>query len=356
MERGQPGPLHRRAGDRRRRGERAFATDYAGDTPSSTSNIYNALWDETDFLGADPIEALDIIVGQGLNTHPMVRVLLAEFIPPPDGVDTNQFWSNIESFADEIDLDAWDDVAFSEALAERVIVPGMHAADLLDTWPYLTRLHTTISPNEMTADPTFHVNEDLPEVSRTVLTDSLIQCGGDRLFDVEFEASADQGGQQLVQICQPSGTAYPDFPDMPRALRVEQVPAMGPPQVVQDNSEAILSAHAEQQAGLVCKSEAGGTGDTGGSEGGTGAGTGSDDGGSEGGTTGGAEGGTGAGGGEEIGGDGSDTGAGLDEQGEVSCGCSSDGQDHSPLGVALGLLVLGLVGGPFAGARRRLTE
>ncbi|EDM78204.1 hypothetical protein PPSIR1_00685 [Plesiocystis pacifica SIR-1] len=298
-------------------GGRAFATDYAGETPSATNTIYSAQWDEAAFLGADPIEALDLIVQQGLNTHALVRALLSEFIPPPEGVSPTQFWSNIGAFEDQIDLDAWDDVAFSEALAERVIVPGMHAADLLDTWPYLTRLHTTISPSEMTEDPTFHVNADLPEVDPLVVTDSLVMCGGDQVYDVAFEASEDLGGAQIVQVCQPDGTSYPSFEAMPTALRIEQIPEMGPPQVVQDNSAAILDAHATQQATQTCLSNPGG---------------------------GAADGGDG---GDELGDD--ESGGSYELPYDVTCGCSSDGQDHSPLGVAMGLLILAGLG---AGRRR----
>ena len=77
---------------------------------------------------------MNLISAQGLNTHALIQSLLMQFIPPPDGLDAQDFWNNIEEHADLIDQDAWDSVAFADALSERIIEPAMHAIDLLETW------------------------------------------------------------------------------------------------------------------------------------------------------------------------------------------------------------------------------
>ena len=54
----------------------------------------------------------------------------------------------------------------SSALDEAVVRPLREAQKNLDDNPYLTRLYSTVSPDEMTRDPLFTFNADLPEVPR----------------------------------------------------------------------------------------------------------------------------------------------------------------------------------------------
>jgi MYXO-CTERM domain-containing protein len=292
-------------------GGQAFVTEYAdqsADVP--TFNTYRPSWDETAFIGVDPITAIDLIDQQGLATHPLIRSLLAEFIPPPDGFEPANFWNNIGQFPDLIDLDAWDADAFATALVERIIDPGMHAVDLLDTWPQLTRLNTTISPGEMTVDPTFHANTDLPAVAASqVTTINQVLCGGDQLFHVMVEGVD-------TPVCVPGDASYPSpWAEMPAALRVEQVPMMGPPQIVTDNAALIASIHEDHETQAECIAGGGGTDDTGG----------------------------------DAGSDGDGDTAGETSSGpayelpyDTTCGCSTE-RGSAPLGIALGLLVLGLI-------------
>lgn len=306
-------------------GGRAFATEYAG--PSDVLNagaVYSAQWDETAFVGVDPIAAIDLIADQGLNQHPLIRSLLAIYIPVPDGLDPADFWNNLDLYADMIDMDAWDDQAFAADVAERIIEPGVHAADLIEAWPYLTRLNTTISPAEMIADPTFMAAPDLPTThSNLHSTAAQVLCGGDTVYTIDLEAD---GESASVEVCRPETEAYPELADMPRALRVEQIPMVGPPQVSADNTDAILAAVEAQQATATCMSaggETGGEGDGGSS---------SDDG------DGMADGGTGT--------------PEYDLPYDTTCGCSSEGRNQAPLGAALGLLVLTAIA-PWRRRRRR---
>jgi MYXO-CTERM domain-containing protein len=298
-------------------GGRAFATEYAG--PSSVvpdGTIYSPSWDETAFIGVDPITAIAIIDEQNLNTHPLIRALLLEFIPPPDGENPLFFWNNIEDFADQIDQNAWDDVAFAAALVERIIDPGLHAVDLLDTWPKLTRLNTTMSPGEMTVDPIFHATADLPDVDNVAVTTSeQVLCGGDRIYHVNVEGDE-------MPVCVPEAATYPGWVDMPWTLRIEQIPMVGPPQVATDNTLAIGSSYQIHEVGVACLA-GGGDGD-GDGDGDSGDGD--------------------SGGNSADGGDESTTGeAPYDLPYNVTCGCATE-RGTAPVGVALGLLVLGLIG------------
>jgi MYXO-CTERM domain-containing protein len=289
-------------------GGRAFATDYAGSSDTvSTANVYSELWDETAFVAVDPIVAIDRIAEQGLATHPLIQPLLLQFIPPPDGVDPQDFWNNIADFADQIDLAAWDGPAFAAALADQIIEPGLHAVDLLDAWPKLTRLHTTISPAEMTLDPTFHTNPDLPDVAPQVVTPAHVLCGGDEQYSVAL-------AEQSAEVCVPAGDPWPTIEGMPSALRIEQVPMAGPPQVSVDLTTASLALLVDQQGTVSCMSNDGGE--------------------------------VGDGGTDELADDESTTESGgsiYDLPYDTTCGCATS-QGQAPLAIGLGLLVLGWIG------------
>jgi MYXO-CTERM domain-containing protein len=298
-------------------GGHAFVTEFAGSSGQvATSSIYRPSWDEAAFIGVDPIQAIDLIDAQSLASHPLIRALLLEFIPPPADVPAQVFWNNLPAYVDQIDLDAWDDVAFAAAVSERIIEPAVHAVDLLDTWPKLTRLHTTISPAEMTVDPMFVANAELPDVdNRAPATVRRLQCSGESTFEIDLDG-------MNTPVCVPSGQAYPSAfaseggwgEAMPLALRIEQIPSVGPPQVVTDNAEAIAAAHASYQASVECLAD-GGTGDSGGAA--------------------------------EAGDDGAETGDGepaYDLPYSVTCACSSATErDRLPLGLALGVLVLAAI-------------
>jgi MYXO-CTERM domain-containing protein len=240
-------------------GGRAFATEYAG--PSDVvlvSGVYSPSWDEAAFAGLDMVAAIDAIAIQGLAGHPLIQALLLEFMPPPDGVDPQLFWNDIAAYADLVDIHAWDSIGFADALAERIIEPGFHAVELLDTWPVLTRLHTTMSPHEMIVDPMFHAVELLGDVDNVVTASGLDRCGelGSR-YTIPFE-----GEPETVCLAEPAS----EWPAVLRGwpvLRVERIPSNGPPQVLEDRRAKILASLAEQRAASPCETDDPGSGESG---------------------------------------------------------------------------------------------
>ncbi|MFO7563025.1 MAG: DUF2330 domain-containing protein [Enhygromyxa sp.] len=302
-------------------GGRAFATDYAGPAGVvGTWGIYQPSWDEAAFVGLNMIEALDLIRDQLLNTHPLIQPLLLEFMPPPEGVDPQQFWNNIEFYVDLVDVEAWDSAGFAVALGERIIEPGLHAVDLLEAWPYLSRLHTTISPHEMTVDPMFRPAPQMPPVDNNRLAQRVDLCGDEAgvRYQVPF-------GMQPRTVClAQSQFEWPAELRAHPALRIEWIPPVGPPQVLEDFTPQILSAHAAYQADKSC--ELGGGGGGGGDDGGPSEG--GDDGSVDGGETGGA--------------------SLSDREGKAGCACRIDEQ-RSPIGAVIGWLGLA----SLVGWRRR---
>jgi len=307
---------------------RAFVTEYAGTSAGvGQSGVYSESWDEKVFVGLDPTQVISELNNQGLAFcysefdcfwgHPLVYGLLLESLPPPDGVEPATFYADLASFAGQIDVMKWNGGAeFSAGLLERIVEPGLHAVDLLDTWPYLTRMFTTISPNEMMEDPIFHINPDLGEVPQLNFCTNYILCNGDSVVTVP------DGREVYV----PGGTIWPDIPGEDWwEEEVQTIGLKGAPMTLVNNTAGITKKLVEWNLAHGWPREPGGTsGDvpTTGDVSGT----------TSFGGTGGSSGSSGSGGSEP----GGDTGSPLAN--EPGCACRSAG------GPAGSLLLLGLLG------------
>ena len=300
---------------------RAFVTEYAGPSAgASSSSIYSPNWDDTSFVGLDPVEAVNTLNSQGLGAcnnsfdcqwfHPLIFPMLLEFLPPPVGVEPADFYPSLADYAADIDVVKWGNGdGFAAALLTRVIEPGIHADDLIKTWPYLTRMYTTISPTEMMEDPIFHVNPDLADVENIRVAQNYVMCNSDSVVTLP------DGRDFYI----PGGGPWPAIPGEEwYAEEVQTVAIKGAPMTIVNNTAAItkkLDEWNKSHGWPFVPGETGapttGAGETGGT-GGTG-------------STGGAE--SSAGG---LGGDGE------------GCGCRSDGGPRGALW--LGLSALGLLG------------
>jgi len=245
---------------------RAFVTEYAGTSDVvPVGGISSDSWDADRFRDLDATNVIAQLTEQGLwqcgedfdtfefvcqATHPLVQPLLDEFLPVPEGVEPVDFYENPANYAEVIDADAWGDGSgFADGLAERVIGPGEHAADLLRRFGYLTRMYTTISPAEMTEDPMFHENPNLGDVESQRMATQRILCNGDSIWTLP------DGREVYVR----AGDPWPDFdaalPDdgttMPASEFIDEVPTTdGAPMRLVDNQELIdtkLRAYNEGQ-------------------------------------------------------------------------------------------------------------
>ncbi len=311
----------------------AFVTEYAGSSDVvPTGGIFSDEWDESVFIDAPPGDALNLLHSMGLlelfgqqlvYRHPQLRPLLLKHLPPPDGLDPDDFYYYLSEFKDQIDHEAWGDGAgFAQDLLERIIEPGERALDLVETWPYLTRMYTTISPSEMNEDPIFMQNPELPDVAALQTAQ--------RDFDCELDGASIVTLPDGREVYIPSSPGtWPEFPDeMPWTLEVQQATMVGAPQVLLDNApiiDTMLDAWNHSHGWPQ------GAGTTGGSTG-----TGGDS--------------MGSGGDDDDDSDESDSGSGsatdsrgATDTGEAGCGCRSDalapsrGPGHG-LGLALLLL------------------
>ncbi len=249
---------------------RAFVTEYAGTSGVvNTFGVYTETWDAGVFVGMDAVAAVDQLTLQGLancggsqcfNFFPLVEGLLQKHIPVPEGLTPEDFYGCLSCFEDQIDQDIWGDGSgFAADLDERVIAPGMHAVDLLETWPYLTRLYTTISGHEMTQDPMFQQNPMLAEVAnvRTATRDYL--CGEPWETDDSVVTLPD-GREVFI----PAGEGWPAFPnEMPWVMEVQQTLLEGAPQILVDNTSIVDDMLRQWNIAHGWPPLEGGTGETG---------------------------------------------------------------------------------------------
>ncbi|MDC0718801.1 DUF2330 domain-containing protein [Nannocystis bainbridge] len=222
----------------------AFVTEFAGASSvvqPFAFNFYSTSWNEAAFIGIPPEQVVQVLNEQGLTqcfdpefcfyNHPLVESLLNDFLPVPDGLTAEEFYWNLPAYVDQIDAMAWGDgSAFAQALDSRIIAPGEHAQELIDTYPYLTRMYTVISPNEMIADPIFHINPDLPDVASFRSATEYNLCDGNSVVTLPDER----------EIFVPNGGPWPEFiGEMWWAEEVQQVALKGKPMHLVNNTAAI---------------------------------------------------------------------------------------------------------------------
>ena len=221
---------------------RAFVTEYAGTSSGvNTSAIYNPSWDETAFMGLDALDVVSTLNAQGLGAcfdsfdcqwgHPLVFGLLLEHLPPPAGIEAAEFYAYLSQYSNDIDLATWGDGSgFAAGLLDRVIEPGIHGEELIQTWPYLTRLYTTISPNEMMEDPIFHINPDLEEVAKDRVAQNYVLCNNDSVVTLPDER----------QFYIPGGGPWPEIPGEEWfAEEVQTIALKGAPMTIVNHTSAI---------------------------------------------------------------------------------------------------------------------
>ena len=315
---------------------RAFVTEYAGSSDVVLPfGIFSEQWASAPFETDTPVEAIERLQVQGLLScfddfrgpvcdyaHPLLRNLMLQYLPVPAGVEEPEFYGCPLCYEGLIDVAAWDGVAFAALLEQRIIEPGQHAVTLLDSYPTLTRMYTTISPGEMTEDPFFQQNPDLPDVDLTnQIATRQVGCGAHEVWILP------DGREVFV----PNGV-WPAFDEeMPWEEEVQEIAmAGGPVALVSRTAQIDQELYEHNCAWSYPSAEAcGNEGETDGGMTGTG--------------------GTGSAGATEGGSD-TEGGGTAGQSGEGSgCGCRSD----APSGGGALLLGLGLLGLGLGSRRRR---
>ncbi len=310
-------------------GGRAVVTEYAG----PNRGVWLPLI-EAGLLGDIEAMATAGELANALRLLPRdddVRRAVRATVPPPEGVDPAEFLSCLQCYPEA----PVDGAALAAALREQINGPRERIAGAFEA-PWLTRLRTALSADEMDRDPIFAFNPDLPEVSNIYRLTRYVPC---REGAPDYGASILQfdDGRRLTSPGQPiTRQAGETVRGVGRraALRIEQHFVAGQPEITADYSDAPpgpadpWARLGEPFPDLAAGGAGGGPGGAGGGLGGAGGGLGG-----AGGVGGGGDGAGGAGGGRDD--------AGVNATGgEQGCACrADDGQPPAP-GALLALVAL----------------
>ncbi|MDB4981504.1 MAG: hypothetical protein JWM82_2256, partial [Myxococcales bacterium] len=214
-------------------GGHGFVTEFAGSSTLMKDVIYKAgLYDPTALAGiTDPGVLISMLLKMGYPRDASMQALLRKWIPMPAsvaamGVTEQQFYGNVHQYQAQLDAAGYvlDINGFIADLEARLIKPLQTAQAMFDAQPYLTRLLSTVSPEEMTRDPIFTLNAQLPDVSNEHVAKADGTCmpdGSAKNVTLELEDGRRIALGDLPPYYQPSTWTYGQA--LPAAQRIELV-------------------------------------------------------------------------------------------------------------------------------------
>jgi hypothetical protein len=128
-------------------------------------------------------------------------------------------------------IDQMDVPAFLDAFEDAVVKPLVETSGLFRDHPRVTRLYTTLSPDEMTIDPEFDVNTELGDVSNVHTAEQVVHCDGRWTIRVPQGHAIVGSGAWPIALTD----------DLPFNARALQLSTSGNGDVLIDNGEAISS-------------------------------------------------------------------------------------------------------------------
>ncbi len=226
-------------------GGRAFLTEFAGSASSISQNIgmFMPSYDTSALARySHPVDFAMALLNMGMGQEPTMQSLLRKYIPMParlvaQGMPEMQFYNQLSFYRTDIDTDPgrapFDAAGFLKEIQDTIVTPNTEALALVRGYPYLTRLYTTMSAEEMTVDPDFDFNSDAPDVSNVFTAKA------------SFESCEDDFSKREVKITLPDGRYFYTRANAgpinqgPNALRIEQYAQAGAPTLIQDNGPKV---------------------------------------------------------------------------------------------------------------------
>jgi hypothetical protein len=221
----------------------AFVTEYAGTSSVMANQLdYPGRFGNPDQLRliTNPGQYLSILRSDGYTFDATLFAILEKYLPEPaqlvaSGITEFQYYMSFDYYQSSIGgdpdagtpLDTFDPVALTDELQTRIVVPTRAAAQLFTKWPYLTRLYTALSPEDMNLDPVFSENPDLPDVARQHNATLTVPCSGDAWLRTDTGLE-----EQWV-------SSLPPNKSWPGAAKIERLREGGAPDVITDNTAVI---------------------------------------------------------------------------------------------------------------------
>ena len=232
----------------------SFVTEYAGSSEIMRGllNFEGRFGSRTAFeTETDAGRFVSMLRSEGFAWDTIVTGALEAAFPMPEsvaqaGISEEEYYASLDfylngfrednpSLFEDVDL-SFDAAALTAFLWERIVVPTQNAGALFDKASTLTRLYTTLSPEEMTEDPVFSFNPDLPDVSN--------------IHEATLETDCDDTDRSILTL--PDGRRFfvrdqsawieRTGPEVPFSRRIELLRDEGAPIIAVDNETRISSS------------------------------------------------------------------------------------------------------------------
>jgi hypothetical protein len=194
----------------------------------------------------------------GYQLSSQLLAVLQKYIPVPPalaqkGITAQVFYQDLSYYLttdqqqNPGDFAGWtmnyQPAMMAQEIATRVVAPTLAAGALFDNSPYLTRLYTTLSPENMDKDPVFSFNVGLPDWNNEHDGTLTYHCGLFSSSSSSSNTSATLVTAEGWAINYPYGVGTKfTAPNLPASLRIEILAEEGSPQVVTDNSGQIKNS------------------------------------------------------------------------------------------------------------------
>jgi hypothetical protein len=239
-------------------GKHTFVTEYAG-----KSDIMKNLLNAPGRFGTkaelaqqpDEISFVQYLLSHQFTFTSQLTSILSKYIPEPDalvqqGLTPQNFYSSISYYLGPYRQQnpqafvGWTDnfqpAMMADDIDMRVVQPTLAAGALFDKFPYLTRLYTTLSPEDMNKDPVFSYNAGLPDYSNVHEGILTYHCGilGNNGNQANTPATLRTANGWVLSY--PYGVAsVTPIDTLPASERIEVLREEGNPQIVEDNTPQI---------------------------------------------------------------------------------------------------------------------
>jgi hypothetical protein len=238
-------------------GKHTFVTEYAGKS-DIMKNLLNppGRFGTTPELAAQPdeISFVQYLLSHQFTFTSQLTAILQTYIPVPpallqQGITAQIFYSSISYYLGPYRQQnpqlfvgyttSYQPAMMADEIDMRVVQPTLQAGALFDKFPYLTRLYTTISPEDMNKDPVFSYNAGLPDypnVHEGTLTYHCGLLGNGNQANTPATLRTSNGWV----LSYPYGVATVTTIDtLPASERIEILREEGNPEVVTDNTPKI---------------------------------------------------------------------------------------------------------------------
>lgn len=218
-------------------GGRAFVTDFAGPVGEQLSDVLSP-YSASLLSQVSQVSSLFALMELfDDRTNPDLHRVLANFIEVPEDQDPSQYFRCVQCYTE--DDRPVDGAQIAEALQVEMNEVYEQINTVLSQTPYVTRLYSTLSAEEMDRDPSFSINPDLEEVSNLHTASAHVACMHEPNYSEFITITLSDGrtfqADEITPIIRQDGETVRGQ-DVPAAASIEQMYEAGQPEVIMERT------------------------------------------------------------------------------------------------------------------------